>query len=62
MKRPTVPCRDCDRRTMTCHAVCKEYKTFVEQNELYNAEAREAKGRYALLPNIVRQIERSVKR
>ena len=39
-----------------------EYKFFVEQNELYNAEAREAKGRYALLPNIVRQIERSVKR
>lgn len=47
---------------MTCHVVCREYKSFVEQNELYNAETREAKGRYALLPNIVRLIERTVKR
>lgn len=22
------PCRDCDRRTITCHGVCKEYQAY----------------------------------
>ena len=40
--RPIPPCKDCERRTLTCHGVCQEYKEWREiinqQNELANIE------------------------
>ena len=27
------PCRGCDRRTITCHGVCKDYQTWKKYNE-----------------------------
>ena len=26
------PCKDCQKRFLGCHSVCKEYKDFVEEN------------------------------
>ena len=60
MKRPKVPCRDCDRRTMTCHGVCREYKEFQKANEAFNAETREAKEDYLKFPPRMRAIQRAI--
>ena len=27
------PCHGCDRRTITCHGVCKEYEAWKKENE-----------------------------
>lgn len=28
-----VPCKECKRRTVKCHAECEEYRKFQEENE-----------------------------
>ena len=30
------PCKDCDRRTVTCHGVCKAYKEWQVLNDAIN--------------------------
>ena len=35
------PCKDCQRRTLTCHGVCKEYHKWKQEREQANAR-REA--------------------
>lgn len=27
------PCKDCDRRTITCHTVCREYKQYRKEQD-----------------------------
>ena len=31
------PCKDCERRTMTCHGVCREYQDWKKEVEARNA-------------------------
>ena len=35
------PCKGCNRRTITCHGVCKEYEAFKKYNENRNKWLRE---------------------
>lgn len=35
MKKPEVPCAECERRTAECHAVCEEWKVFESAQEEY---------------------------
>lgn len=35
------PCKDCDRRTVTCHGMCREYQDWKKEEEKKKA-AREA--------------------
>ncbi len=37
MTIPKTPCYGCDKRTVTCHCGCKEYKSFKEAMADYNA-------------------------
>ena len=37
MKTPQPPCHDCDRRTITCHTICYDYKRFRSDLDAYNA-------------------------
>lgn len=40
------PCKDCDRRTLTCHGFCKEYQDFKKEREQANERrAKEARER-----------------
>lgn len=29
----TAPCKDCAKKFLKCHAICPDYKAFVEKNE-----------------------------
>lgn len=37
---PICPCKGCDRRTMTCHGVCVQYKDWKDYMERINAKKR----------------------
>ena len=39
----TSPCKDCDRRTVTCHGFCDEYKSWAAWNEAEKDKRRRAK-------------------
>lgn len=42
---PPAPCKDCDTRTMGCHATCGDYKTWREERDaLVNRERAIRKG------------------
>lgn len=40
---PQGPCKDCDRRTATCHTECKEYAEFKKELAAWKQEVRERK-------------------
>ena len=44
------PCKDCQRRTLTCHGVCKEYQQWKQEREQANArrEAENEKTDYVI--------------
>ena len=35
---PTVPCMDCSRREVGCHATCDDYKAFRAERDAYLAK------------------------
>lgn len=37
MRKPEAPCRDCEDRTLGCHATCKRYESYVDSKEEYAA-------------------------
>lgn len=37
------PCKECDKRTVGCHAVCEEYKAFRSKVDTTNKTIRKAK-------------------
>ena len=51
MKRPDVPCKDCDNRWVsedeTCHATCEKYAEFCRLNELFRASMEHRKDGYS---------------
>lgn len=51
MKQPTAPCRYCDKRTMTCHIVCRGYKEYQKEQEVYSAFVKEDRQKYAITPS-----------
>ena len=38
------PCKECDRRTVTCHGLCTEYQGWKKEQEKRKAEEQKAKG------------------
>lgn len=40
IKKPTAPCKGCDKRHLHCHANCTEYQQFYIENEKYKADLR----------------------
>ena len=62
MKRPVVPCRECDRRTVTCHGSCEEYRQFRAEQDAYAEETRTVRSNYLRFPTKVHAIERAYKR
>lgn len=38
MKRPIAPCKDCDSRSIGCHAVCEKYIKFNKECEALRKE------------------------
>lgn len=38
-----VPCKDCKKRKLGCHSVCKDYKEFRKLKDIENQEAREGR-------------------
>lgn len=62
MNRPKVPCRGCEERTVTCHADCPRYKTFVQENAAYSAEGRTARDNYLRFPPRIRAIDDALRK
>ena len=60
MIRPKVPCRGCDRRTMTCHGVCMEYKEYVKENQAYAEEGRTVRENYLRFPPRLRAMKNAI--
>lgn len=49
-----APCKNCDRRSVTCHDNCKSYKAFeAERKSIYEARVKEK--REAVHRNIKRR-------
>lgn len=49
--KPVCPCKDCDRRTMTCHGVCIHYKSWkaylerINEREQQNRRSKPDRGK-----------------
>ena len=41
------PCKDCERRTITCHSNCKEYLAYAEWKQFVNEEERKEKKKFS---------------
>lgn len=41
-----TPCRECTNRTIGCHAHCKEYRRFVDENDKLKKEKRKINSAY----------------
>ena len=58
----TAPCRNCHRRTVTCHGVCKEYQEFRKEQERINAERYAEQETYVRNKKSEREYWRKMKR
>ena len=36
MRKPDTPCKDCNKRSATCHSSCELYIKFTKDKEIYN--------------------------
>ena len=61
-KFPNAPCKDCDRRTMTCHMVCREYLNYKKEMEAFNAVRNAEIEKHRQLPSTVKFIEKQMRR
>jgi hypothetical protein len=43
MELMNCPCKDCERRTITCHSTCKEYLEYAEYRKRINEKERKEK-------------------
>ena len=57
-----APCRDCHRRTVTCHGVCGEYQAYRKEQERINAERYAEKDTYVRNKRTEREYWRKMKR
>lgn len=62
MGKPDAPCRDCDRRTMTCHIVCRDYKQYLKDNEEFNTIRKAEIERGKPPPSCFRAMDKAIKR
>lgn len=62
MSKPLPPCKDCDRRTMTCHIVCNDYKQFMKDNDAFNALRSVEIEKSKPVPSWFKTIDKAIKR
>jgi hypothetical protein len=43
------PCKGCEKRTITCHGVCKEYQEWKTENENHRESIRAARDKQYIL-------------
>ena len=52
MTRIKVPCYNCSNRQLNCHASCKDYKTFVRENDERSDLIRQKKAEESAIADI----------
>ena len=55
------PCRGCENRTITCHGVCQEYKSWQEWHEGINKKKRMETDNRQLSHGLIRKYWRNIK-
>lgn len=58
----SAPCRDCRRRTVTCHGVCQEYQEFRKEQERINAIRYAAKDTFVRSEKTKKEYWKKLKR
>ena len=38
--RPTVPCKNCNKRTTSCHSNCDDYASFKNKMDYHNVNSK----------------------
>ncbi len=41
--KPESPCRDCEKRQLSCHSTCEDYIAFDKAKKAYNEKVSKAK-------------------
>lgn len=54
MKHPKMSCKDCEKRTPTCHCTCEEYKIAKQELDKFNEEVKKKRDFEHLMSGYVR--------